>query len=118
MIERIFGVLKHRFRILLLSPEYPMTIQARIPAALCAIHNFISTHNPDDNVLPDDDDEHFDYDNPEHQGIPDDEEVFDGAGGMKEVRNRIARSMWEDYQTVLQQRGLLDDSFEDSDNDT
>lgn len=90
-----------------------MTIQARIPAALCAIHNFISTHNPDDN-----DDEHFDYDNPEHQGIPDDEEVFDGAGGMKEVRNRIARSMWEDYQTVLQQRGLLDDSFEDSDNDT
>ena len=34
VIERIFGVLKKRFRILLIGPEYDITIQAQIPAAL------------------------------------------------------------------------------------
>jgi len=46
VIERIFGVMKHRFRILLLAPEYSLEIQARIPAALAAIHNFIRSHDP------------------------------------------------------------------------
>ena len=41
VIERIFGVLKRRFRILLLAPEYNIEIQNRIPAALAALHNFI-----------------------------------------------------------------------------
>jgi hypothetical protein len=48
VIERIFGVLKRHFRILLLAPEYNVDIQSRIPAALCALHNFIRTHDPDD----------------------------------------------------------------------
>ncbi|KIJ09148.1 hypothetical protein PAXINDRAFT_87885, partial [Paxillus involutus ATCC 200175] len=43
----IFGVLKHQWRILQLAPEYSMAIQARIPAALCAIHNFIRNDDPD-----------------------------------------------------------------------
>jgi hypothetical protein len=46
VIERIFGVLKHCFHILLLGPEYQYSVQAQIPAALCAIHNFIRIHNP------------------------------------------------------------------------
>jgi hypothetical protein len=41
VIEHIFGMLKHFFHILLLSPEYSMEIQACIPAALCAVHNFV-----------------------------------------------------------------------------
>jgi DDE superfamily endonuclease len=45
-IKHIFGVLKCRFRILLLAPEYSLEVQARIPAALSVIHNFISIHNP------------------------------------------------------------------------
>ena len=36
VIEWIFGMLKHRFRILHLAPEYSIDIQARIPAALAA----------------------------------------------------------------------------------
>jgi len=39
-IERIFGVIKWHFRILLVAPEYGLGIQAQIPTALCAIHNF------------------------------------------------------------------------------
>jgi DDE superfamily endonuclease len=46
MIEQIFGVLKHCFQILLLAPEFSVKIQAKIPAALCAIHNFIHHCNP------------------------------------------------------------------------
>ena len=41
IIERIFGVLKRQWRILDSPPEYDMHIQARVPAALCAVHNFI-----------------------------------------------------------------------------
>jgi hypothetical protein len=48
VVERIFGILKRRFRILIIPPEYDMGIQARIPAALCALHNFIRHHDPSD----------------------------------------------------------------------
>jgi hypothetical protein len=61
------------------------------------------------------DNEHFDYDNPEHQGIPDDEEELDESGSMKEVHKHIARCMWESYQGILQQQASSDDSFNDSD---
>ncbi|KAG6327324.1 hypothetical protein ID866_11765 [Astraeus odoratus] len=47
VIKHIFGVLKHHFWILLLLPEYNITIQAIIPVALSAIHNFILLHNTD-----------------------------------------------------------------------
>ena len=56
VIERIFRVLKRRFRILLLAPEYTLHIQARIPAALCAIHNFIIKHDPAEDITLTDDD--------------------------------------------------------------
>jgi DDE superfamily endonuclease len=46
VIECIFGVLKHCFRILHLAPEYNMDIQARILVSLAALHNFIHIHDP------------------------------------------------------------------------
>ena len=48
VIEHIFGVLKWPFQILLIAPEYDLEIQAQIPAALCAIHNFIQKHDLDE----------------------------------------------------------------------
>src|ERR1700685_2317373 len=48
VIERIFGVLKPRFRILVYAAEIDMDLQARIPAALTAIHNFIRIHDPEE----------------------------------------------------------------------
>ena len=38
--EQIFGVLKWKFCTLHTTPEYSMSIQARIPVALAALHNF------------------------------------------------------------------------------
>jgi hypothetical protein len=52
IIERIFGVIKKRWRILIMPPSYDMKVQARIPAALAALHNFILEHDPDDRVDP------------------------------------------------------------------
>jgi hypothetical protein len=51
VIERIFGVLKHHFHILILSPRYNLQVQAQIPAALCTIHNFIHYHDPGEGPL-------------------------------------------------------------------
>ena len=48
VIERIFGVIKRCFRILLLPPEYSIDIQAYIPVALCVIHNIIKSHSDPD----------------------------------------------------------------------
>ena len=48
VVKRIFGILKCCSRILLLAPEYCMEVQAHIPPALCAIHNFIHIHDPHD----------------------------------------------------------------------
>ncbi|KAF4616740.1 hypothetical protein D9613_008850 [Agrocybe pediades] len=41
IIERIFGVLKKRWDILNRPPQFSMDIQAKIPPALAAVHNFI-----------------------------------------------------------------------------
>jgi DDE superfamily endonuclease len=110
VIERIFGVLKRRFRILLLAPEYNLQIQARIPAALCAIHNFISIHDPaEDTILRDEEDD----DNP-----PFDLDHEASATAAAEIdipsarRDGIAQAMWDDYLEICRQRGIRN---EDSD---
>ncbi|KIO10383.1 hypothetical protein M404DRAFT_21335 [Pisolithus tinctorius Marx 270] len=46
VIEQIIGVIKRRFRILIMPPEYGMDVQARIPPALCCIHNIIRMYDP------------------------------------------------------------------------
>ena len=105
-IERIFGVLKRRFRILLLAPEYNLEIQGRIPAALACIHNFISIHNPRDKPISsttgtsdtsvrvyDDIDGDFMLAGDE----PDDTDLR---------RDMIAQKMWDDYVLICAQREI------------
>ena len=50
VIERSFGVLKMKWRILLNLPSYPMPKQSQIIIACMALHNFIR-----DSALPDED---------------------------------------------------------------
>ena len=47
-IERIFGILKKRFKVLLLTQEYSFATQAQIVPALAALHNFILIHDSND----------------------------------------------------------------------
>ena len=48
IVECIIGVLKWRFQILVIPPEYNMDIQAKIPSALCCIHNIICWYDPEE----------------------------------------------------------------------
>src|ERR1700729_427961 len=114
VIERIFGVLKRRFRILLIAPEYNLEIQARIPAALCTIHNFIRTHDVDKNVVePDlgDDEAQNDHD---HDHIA-------SAAAAAELdcpfarQDHIAQQMWDDYVRIRNERGIEDQEEDEED---
>lgn len=112
VIERIFGVLKRRFRILHLAPEYNLNIQARIPAALCAIHNVIAKYDPGEGSLPENaagDDN--DYDNTNLTGTePRDANVAD-------KRDRIAEMMWQSYQQIRAEMDEGIDVIDDDDDD-
>jgi len=116
VIERIFGVLKRRFKILLLAPEYSLDIQARIPVALSSIHNFIRTHEPGEEPLqgnpdiPPDDNSDEDL-NPVGTGIVEQEEA-------DVRRDKIAQDMWDHYRHVCEEQGIdTDGSSSDEDDD-
>jgi hypothetical protein len=90
--------------ILIIPPEFSMAIQARIPPALYAIHNFIRIHNPDKIHDFEVNDEDVDV---EPYGA-----LAPGPSGRQEIargsarRDVVAQSMWESYQLELQIRGL------------
>jgi hypothetical protein len=123
VIERIFGVLKRRFRILLIPPEYSVKVQAQIPSALCAIHNFIQIHDPKEDKLPDL--ENSDYSNlipnPGDNGVRQTDYSEDNVSdGVAVRRDKIAEDMWDSYQRILEARGEEesgDDDDDDNDND-
>jgi hypothetical protein len=112
IIERIFGVIKKRWRILITPPAYDMGIQARIPAALAALHNFILEHDPEDRVDP----EVWD---PSPGGMIDPDIVAElrlqgelaterhtseeSEAGAR-LRDHIADKMWVQYEEILRER--------------
>ena len=116
VIERIFGVLKRRFRILQLPPEYDMSIQALIPAALAALHNFIRQYDPDDIQMYDDNDNDNDDESLDFQmrlrpvgelGIG--RVTARETARANERRDRIAREMWAQYQHYLESHATRDE---------
>ena len=98
-------------------PEYNLTIQARIPAALCLVHNFIWTHDLNEGDLPVEapplifQDEH-----PNATVMHDNRQVIDpgdeGTRELKEWRDNIAEAMWRAYQQLLKERAM---EYEDAD---
>ena len=117
VIERIFGVLKHRYRVLQLPLEYSLEIQSCLPASLAAVHNFILIHTPVDGNAPDNTDE-VEVGGDEHLyqgGDPfaagDGEENHANVGVEAGVmRDDMAQRMWDDYQAILLGREDLGDS--------
>ena len=93
VIERAFGILKNQFRILLLSPKYPLEIQIHIPAALSAVHNFICCYESLDDTHRMEDD-NIEFEDPEDIDLP--------------LRDRIADTMWDHYMTLRHQLELED----------
>jgi hypothetical protein len=109
VIERIFGIIKRRFSLMVASPEYSEEKQAKFIPALCVLHNFISLYEQD-------------IEDPTNAQQP------LGTGGSGQApptnlsrpvwvsvqeeriasvrRDRIADEMWADYQLHLTKRGV------------
>jgi hypothetical protein len=51
VIEQAFRVVKHHFCLMCIAPEYSLAVQAMVPPALCALHNFIHIHDLDDALM-------------------------------------------------------------------
>jgi len=104
VIERIFGVVKRRFKVLVIAQEYSPETQSQLISGLAVIHNFIRAYDPAD--IPEDTEM-------ETATGPNEEtariermtaKLADRAVGNEE-RNRaaerretIALAMWEDYR--------------------
>jgi hypothetical protein len=82
VIERSFGVLKMKWRILLNLPSYPMPKQSKIIMGCMALHNFIR-----ESYLGDKDFDLCDYDD-NYVSHP----VFEGKPNANHVRARISNS--------------------------
>ena len=94
----------------MLAPEYSLEVQARIPAALASVHNFISIHNPHDQPISSTtSDGVWMYDNVD--------EDFMSTGAEPDItdlrRDRIAQKMWDDYVLLCAERGTdMEGAFE------
>ena len=106
VIECIFGIIKKCFKILREPPSYDLSVQVQILPALCAIHNFIRRHDPEevDGLLT-----HLVVEEPEGHLWGDlAPGVVNRANRQRAdaKRDQIAERMWEDYVSELAARGL------------
>jgi hypothetical protein len=108
IIEGIFGVLKRHFQILLIAPEYDLEVQAWIPVALCAIHNFIQEHDLDEGEM--EEGRNAFNENSGNEGEPIIPEP-EGEIVASLLQNQIAQDMWDQYQELLiRRRAPVEDS--------
>jgi hypothetical protein len=114
VVGHIFGILKQRFKILDCPPEFDMAIQACIPPALAASHNFIQIH--DDDKLQD------------FADILEDIPGLDSFGELMicpprpaesrqaaQTQENIVQAMWDDYQAYTAAHANDIDTYSDDD---
>lgn len=88
-----------------------MAIQAGIPAALAAIHNFIRIHDPTE-VDSQDNTNAVNETSGSRQTISSDN-LGQGLANHEEIqradklRDKIARKMWAGYQRILRERNMI-----------
>ncbi|CAD6903325.1 unnamed protein product [Tilletia caries] len=108
VVERIFGVIQERFKILVAGCDYDLKTQANVFPALAVVHNFIRLHDPDDtNPHPDDDNRGGDID------VADEGDLsrtscttsVEKKRGEKE-REKVAQSLWMSYRVKKSALGV------------
>ena len=89
-----------------------MDLQARLPPALAALHNFIRKHDPDD--IADFDDVEDPQPGACAEGPAEEGQLAEGLPRVaerrqtNERRDRIAQEMWVQYQAELSRRDLAE----------
>ena len=91
-VERAFGTLKNRFKILTSQPFFPLKTQVKIVLACCTLHNFIIDEGPDVyvyddttwfNTLPRSNRSHVDMNRDNQQ--------------WANMHDQLAQQMWDDW---------------------
>ena len=97
-----------------MSPHYNIKLQAQIPAALIALHNFIRLHSQRDEEDGEGDETEGEDVSDRDEGPVDnlDAAVDTGDDATKAWRDSIAEAMWVDYQRVLQERSAHDEAMD------
>jgi hypothetical protein len=85
-----------------------MEIQARIPAALCALHNFIRRNDPSDieDFTSVTDNSHIRVDNPGIGNLAISTITPARRQMADDRREQIAQEMWDSYQAIVHERGV------------
>lgn len=100
IVERVFGIFKRRFKILVSTPEYSIDTQACLVQALAVAHNFIRIHDPDDE--PDVGDAAEESGPDTNRDVAAIQNVTRSERSRAtQMRDRIAADMWKDYQEYL-----------------
>ena len=97
VVERIFGVVKKRFPLLVAMQSYSFLFQCDLISCTFMLHNFIRTHQLYDDDF---DDVQLDNDDPDHDDV-EEVEIVDNVNQLNAWRNGIADAMWEDYLNHL-----------------
>ncbi|KIK26421.1 hypothetical protein PISMIDRAFT_95070, partial [Pisolithus microcarpus 441] len=112
IIEHIFGIIKHQWRVLNIPLEYSMDIQVRIPVALSALHNFINHFDIEAFDDPDFDWSVLRFDEQQDEvpvGNGDQEEFVQEGNETTWAnlwQNAISQAMWVDYTLECGRRGI------------
>ena len=110
VVERIFGILKRRFSLMVASPEYSENKQAKFVSVLCVLHNFISVYDQDFMDVPSAQQlpsgtgisrQAAPAERPRPPWVSAEEELSASAR-----RYKIADEMWANYQSYLTERDI------------
>jgi hypothetical protein len=109
VIERSFGVLKRRFKVLRIadSPEYDILTQIHLVNALTALHNFIRVRlsaEYEDEQFEQEDDDSGEADSAEEEDPGPQFRRRQEDPEMVQRREEIAAAMWEQYTEYLRNR--------------
>ena len=91
-MERAFGSLKGRFKIIASRPFFPFRIQVDIVMTCCILHNFILSHGYDEFVPSEDD-----WLAQTKEGRTQ-REIREENNDWVQFREQIAQQMWENFQ--------------------
>jgi len=107
-IERIFGVMKARYKILTYPRPFAMQAQVRVIAALCVLHNILTYINGEEEDLQmqfESADEHNqDAEEDQARAYNISRTEYEAASAK---RDAIARAMWDDY-VARKQRHMIE----------
>ena len=94
-IERGFGVLKKRFRVLDAEPFWSFETQVKVVLACCVVHNHIMRVKPNDHIMEDAMNQ-VESSDPQQETQSRRESVEDSRS-WNAKRDEICQAMWPDY---------------------